>query len=182
MKFAKYTCQKLFLFLSAALVTAALPVPAQEENAPPPGPEVLQLRIDVPVSWEPFMSDDVADAIEGHVRETFRRQGFKGTWERVDMAEKASTETPLLEVRLLQWRISRTGLVECTMAASLRSADGEEISLGSFTATEFSWGPEGRWETAEHFRNSAEDAARQIYRRLERGGYLPSMIPERSRS
>ncbi|MFP4281173.1 MAG: hypothetical protein ACLFU2_00980 [Opitutales bacterium] len=64
--------------------------------------------------------------------------------------------------------MSRTGMIECTMRGTYTTVQGEDLSLGLLTATEFTWGDRGRWTLSRSCRDAAERVARDLWRKLER--------------
>ena len=96
--------------------------------------------------------------------------------------DEPKPKLPVLEVRLLEWRISRTGNAECTFSASLKTA-GAEKSLGLVANTAIFWPTQrGHWgmgrsfETANALDNAAERALRELYQRVAETGLIPGLV------
>ena len=97
----------------------------------------LQLTVDVPAQWRPFLSDDLAEAFASRLTDVFRRRGYTGEVRFLDHDEP-NADLPVLAVRLINWRIGRTDTAECTFTASLKTT-GQEHELGIFENTSFVW-------------------------------------------
>ena len=131
----------------------------------------LQLSVDVPPNWRPFLSDDLAEAFASRVAGVFRRRGFAGAIKFLDH-EEASPDVPVLAIRLITWRIGRTDNAECTFSASI-AAGGKEQSLGFFESTSLMWNKGlGRWGLAEALGDVADDALRDLAIRLGQAGLV----------
>ncbi|MBA4136351.1 MAG: hypothetical protein C0518_03430 [Opitutus sp.] len=142
----------------------------------------LQLRVDVPPSWRPFLDDDIADALARVVQERFRRQGYQGVIAYIEEGRGApNPDLPLLTIRLHEWRITRSSFAECTLSSLLRTG-GQDIDLGLVTNTEMTWiRDRGRFglahahETADAFEDAASGAMRDLYRRIAETGKVPGL-------
>lgn len=150
---------------------------AAESGARP----VLQLEVDVPPVWQPFLADDIADAFAARLADTFRRQGFEGRVAHRFGRPENEEGRPLLSVRLTEWRIDRTGNARCTFSAMLVTEAGEH-NLGLFTDIAMFWPtPGGRWSLARRFEaanaldQAAEGALRDLYNRLARTEAVPGL-------
>lgn len=127
---------------------------------------LLQVDIQVPPAWGPWLEDDLAEALYDRIRYIFKREGFSG-----DMVEIRRLEDPLpdyrtLAVRLFTWEVDRGGFVRCIMRVGYRPVDGESIDLGTFEATEFTWGPRGVYLRAQQFVDAADAVALQVWNEL----------------
>jgi hypothetical protein len=173
--------------LAVALLCGWCAAPAA--RAQPPAAKVadLQLVIDVPPSWRPLLDDDIADALARVLQDNFRRRGYAGVIDYIDSRERRAPnpDLPLLTVRLHEWRISRTGFAECTLASALR-VGGEETELGLSTGQQMTWIRErGRFglaamhETADAFEDAASGAMRDLYRRVADTGKVPGLTGKR---
>lgn len=169
---------KRILFLLSALyllplaATAATAVPAEKM------PD-LQLAVDVPILVDPLYEDDVIDIFESSLRTAFRRRGYEGRIENLNWTETPRDNVPLLKVRLMRWQRTRTGGVECTFSAAIRPPGGEEQPLGLITQTDLGLGISSRFTLAEAFRDSAETASEQLYRRIAELNVVPGITVER---
>lgn len=169
--------QLLPLVAIAAASTVALPT--KVHAADPNEPVALQVRVDVPPTWRPFLDDDISEAFASRVADSFRQRGFDGRIRTIAQRDEPVPELPLLQVQLTEWRIDRLGHARCTFSASLRSADGQR-DLGIFTDSSlFSVSSGGRWHLSRVFdqANALEDAAdnalRDLYRSVVKSRLLP---------
>lgn len=151
--------------LSAGLLATTAPAAAKAAKAEKP--VVLEVRVDVPPTWRPFLDDDIAEAMVARVRDTFRRHDMTGRIEDVSRFEDRAAQTARLDLNLREWRIGRTGNIECTFSAGFVTADGVEHNLGLFSATEFSWGNHTRWQLSRAFERAAEDALDRLWRKMD---------------
>ncbi len=173
------------LFSHAVLVGAALFAfcssgrGADPQPAPPP-PD-LPVYVDVPPSWRPFLDDDIAEAFASRVQRVFRQRGYAGRIALVPRRDEPKPAPPLLEIRLLEWRIGRTGNAECTFSATLQTATGQK-SLGLIAHTAIFWPSRGgRWglgraqESANALDDAAERALRELYQRVAETALIPGL-------
>lgn len=132
----------------------------------------LQLTVDVPPNWRPFLADDLADAFASRLVDIFHRQGYTGEVKFMPIEEPAKDQ-PVLAIRLITWRIGRTDNAECTFTASVITA-GKEESLGVFDHTNLVWSRSmGRWSLAEALGDVADDALRGLAVKLAKSGSVP---------
>src|SRR5690606_25947882 len=103
------------------------------------------------------------------------RRGYEGQIDDLYRSETPRSDVPLIFVRLLRWERTRTGGIDCSFYAAVTPAGGEEQSLGSFNQHELGIGIGSRWMLAEAFRDAAERAAEDMYRRLEKLAVLPGI-------
>ncbi|HEX7632443.1 MAG TPA: hypothetical protein VF388_09935 [Lacunisphaera sp.] len=177
-----------FLRLPAALVAFAvmatlLPAAAKKEKAPAK-PVDLQVVVDVPPTWRPFLEDDIAEALFYRIQEVFKRAGYKGEMAQIDRAGDLKKDVPTLDVFLTEWRIDRVGNAQCTLSAKLVTAAGEK-NLGLATGTAIFWANGPRWgfghrlETADALEDAANNAAREVYDAVAKSGALPGIAPRK---
>ena len=164
-------------FLLGALLL--LPLAASAAERSDQGSPALQVQVDVPASVDPLHEDDVIEVFVDAVREAFRRRGYDGRIDELDWADDVKPDAPLLAVRLLRWERNRTGGIDCTFGASVRPVGGKEQSLGTFTQTELGLAITNRWTLHEAFRDAAERAAEQMYRRLAKLDVIPGIAPRK---
>ena len=146
----------------------------KENTAKPAKAEQLQLQltVDVPPHWRPFLSDDLAEAFASRLTDVFRRLGYAGEVRFLDH-EDAKPEAPVLLIRLINWRIGRTDNAECTFTASLKNG-GQEHHLGIFENTSLVWNdPRGRWGLANALGDVADSALRDLSTKLSQERLLP---------
>lgn len=133
---------------------------------------LLQVDIQVPPAWGPWLEDDLAEALYDRIRYIFKREGYSG-----DLLEIRRLEDPLpdyrtLAVRLFAWEVDRAGYVRCAMRVEYRPLEGEPVDLGNFQATEFTWGPRDRYLRAQQFVDAADAVALKVWNKLN------SEVPE----
>jgi len=132
----------------------------------------LQLTVDVPPHWRPFLSDDLAEAFASRLAAIFRRQGYAGEVRFLDRDDPKPGE-PVLAVRLINWRIGRTDHAECTFSASL-NREGQEHSLGVFENTLLVWNNRlNRWDLADALGDVADGALRDLSTKLSQEDLVP---------
>ncbi len=143
----------------------------------PAAPAALQLQVDLPFVHDLFVEEDLSEALSATVRETFRRNGYQGGIDEVAAGRKPSADRPVLTVKLINWRGSRAGFVDCVFSATLTNPDGTMQSLGVFTGSETNMGSFSRWGVAQTFVDAAEEASRALWRSLDKQALLPAAIP-----
>jgi hypothetical protein len=132
----------------------------------------LQLTVDVPPHWRPFLSDDLAEAFASRLTDVFRRRGYTGEVRFLDH-EDAKQDAPALLVRLINWRIGRADNAECTFAATLKKGS-QEHDLGIFENTSLVWNDHmGRWKLANALGDVADGALRDLSSKLSEDSLLP---------
>jgi hypothetical protein len=171
--------QKQKNILTVAMVAAlSVSVPrfrAEEKQKPtkPAKAELpqLQLAVNVPPHWRPFLANDLAEAFATRLAEVFRREGYAGEVRFLD-EERADADAPVLAVGLANWRIHRTDRAECSFTASL-NCDGREHRLGTF-ANDLLVGNDrfGRWGLANALADVADGALRELSDKLTSLGVL----------
>ena len=145
----------------------------------------LQVMIDVPPTWRPFLDEDIADALAGRLINTFQKRGYTGRIEQLRTGSTAAHDVPQLTIRLIEWRIGRSGNADCTLSASVRSAAGEK-DLGLITSSAIFWPhASGHWglnqsyETANALEDAAESALRDLYTRLAKAAIVPGLTAKK---
>jgi len=148
-------------------------------------PVGLNVAVDVPVSWRPFLADDVADAFASRLADTFKREGYQGRIAHVTRLDTPEAGVPLLEIRLSEWRIDHAGSAQCTFTAALKTPTGE-TSLGLVNNSAIFWPvSSGRWsinrryEMANALENAAENALRDLYAKLAQTNQVPGLEPRK---
>lgn len=155
------------------LFVMALGLPALIATAAPESDQTaLEVHVNVPPSWQPFLDDDISQAFVSRLADAFRRSGFDGNVKELRRTDERTAGAPGLDINLNEWRVNRTGNVECTFHASFIDADGQAHSLGMFNATEFNWGSNNRWQLTRAFEGAAESAATRLWRKLVEEGHL----------
>ncbi len=140
-------------------------------------PAALQLQVDLPFVQDLFVEQDLSEALAATVRDTFRRHGYRGGIDEIATGQRPSADRPVLTVKLINWRGSRTGFIECAFTATLALPDGTSQSLGLFTGSEMNLGARTRWDVAQTFVDAAEEASRALWRSMEKKALLPAAVP-----
>jgi len=158
----------------AALVTLA---PAADTKKPAPKPADLQVLVNVPPSWRPFLDDDITEALFYRLKDVFRRRGYQGELAQVTTFDAGAKDVPSLQLNLTEWRVDRIGNAQCTLNATLKTAAGEK-SLGLATGTAMLWVHGNRWsfshqvETADALEDAADSALRELYDAVAKAGLV----------
>lgn len=148
----------------------------------------LQLQINVPPTWRPFLDDDIADSLAGILSDTFKRRGFKGVLDYLDRDRRSpNPDLPLLTLNLMQWRIDRVGNAECTLTAELTTPGNAKRDLGIVTQTQFTWIQERgrygfrRFEIADALEDAATEAMRDLFKRVADTGLVRGFPPPKAK-
>jgi len=139
----------------------------------------LQLQINVPPTWRPFLDDDIAQALANILTDTFKRRGYAGVIDYLEADCRApNPDLPLLTLNLMQWRIDRVGNAECTLTAELAAPGRPKRDLGIVTQTQITWIQErGRYgfrhfEIADALEDTASEAMRDLFKRVADTGLV----------
>ena len=127
---------------------------------------LLQVDIEVPPAWGPWLEDDLAEALYFRFRYIFKREGYPGDLLEIRRLEDPLPDYPTLLVRLYAWEIDRAGYVRCTMRVRFLPVGEDSINLGNFEAREFTWGPRGAYLRAQQFVDAADAVALKVWRDL----------------
>ncbi|GAB1489793.1 hypothetical protein MASR2M8_22470 [Opitutaceae bacterium] len=152
-------------------------VASAKQPKAPPSPAGLQLQIDLPFVHDLLVEQDLTEALAATVRETFHRNGYTGGIDEVAVGNTPAADRPLLTVKLISWRGSRTGFIDCTFTASLTNPDDTTQSLGIFTGSETHLRSRSRWDVAQAFVDAAEEASHALWRSMNKQALLPVAIP-----
>jgi hypothetical protein len=135
-------------------------------------PVRLQLAVDVPPNMSILYDEEIAEAFGYRVSAVLHEEGMRGRIRYLDRWETPQPDVPLLTAQLREWRVDRTGTVDCTFTASIQLG-GETKALGLFTGTSFMTWPRHDWYArAEGFEDAARDAVGTLATRLEQSGFL----------
>lgn len=171
--------QKQKNILTVAMVAAlSVSVPrlraeGKEKSTKPAKAELaqLQLTVEVPRQWRPFLSNDLAEAFASRLAETFRREGYAGEIVFLD-DNKAKPNAPVLKIELMNWRVNQTEHAECSFSASLKY-EGQEHKIGTFENERLVWNDRfGRWGVANALGDAADGALRELSGKLGAQGIL----------
>lgn len=127
---------------------------------------LLQVDVEVPPAWGPWLEDDLAEALYDRIRYIFKREGFPGDLLEIRRLEDPLPDYPTLAVRLYAWEVDRAGYVRCTMRVRYLPVEEEAINLGNFEAREFTWGPRGAYLRAQQFVDAADAVALKVWNDL----------------
>lgn len=148
----------------------------------------LQLQINVPPTWRPFLDEDIAEALASILTDTFKRRGYAGVIDFIEEHRRApNPDLPLLTLNLMQWRIDRLGNAECTLTADLAVPGKPKRELGVVTQTQITWIQErGRYgfrhfEIADALEDAATEAMRDLFKRVADTGLLPGFPPPKKK-
>ncbi len=161
----------LAAFLLAALLSGCANT-AQQTAAANGRPPRLQVTVGVPPSMSIIHNDQVAEAFGYRVASYLHEFGFRGRVHTVYPGEDPLPGVPTLAVELMEWRVDRSGFVDCTFTAELVTTDTRR-RLGIFHGTSIMMWPRRDWYArAEGFEESARDAITMLASRLEETGLL----------
>ena len=62
----------------------------------------LQVTIDVPPTWRPFLDDDVAEALAGRLISLFRKRGYSGRMVQLKAGTMAANGVPQITILLIE--------------------------------------------------------------------------------
>ncbi len=132
----KTTTAAILLAALAALPAYAGNQTRQPAVLPTAAVEHTQLYVEVegPLTRSMMYSDDLADAFYDLLQNQFDREDVKLELKQTSRGEK--NELPALQIRILQWRTTRMGDIECRIAASYEDKNGN-TNLGTFEGTTF---------------------------------------------
>jgi hypothetical protein len=176
------TALSLLRFPAALTVFAALilSAPAAEAKKPAPKPADLQVLVDVPPTWRPFLDDNVAEALFYRLKDVFRQRGYQGEVVQLTSFDNEAKDATTLRLNLTEWRLDRVGNAQCTLTATLKTAAGER-SLGLATGTALFWPHGNRWsldrqfETANALKDAANSALRELYDAVAKSGLIAGL-------
>lgn len=173
-----------FIAAFAALFSLVIVAPAASTKKEADKPADLQVIIDVPPTWRPFLEDDIAEAMFYRLRDAFKRAGYKGEMVQLDRMDDRNARIPILELFLTEWRVDRVGNAQCTMTAKLATSSGEK-NLGLASGTALFWPTGGRWgftrrlETADALEDAADNAARDVFQAVAKSGLVPGVVTKK---
>lgn len=149
-----------------ALVGAGYAKPEAKESEPA---SEVTIWVDDIHAIGNFNAEDLREDL---LREAFmdaaRREKWLGDY---DFEYNGSSREPGevgVELRVVDWRRSPTGMYQFSVVADYWNADGEKLSLGTFHGMRTSIVVLNRWDVGEQFVGSAEDAFRDALRTLKK--------------
>ncbi len=178
------TTLALLRFAAALAAFAGLVSVTHAAASKPAKPADLQVLVNVPPTWRPFLDDDIAEALANRLMDVFRQNGYKGDIAQVTSLDSASKDIPTIEINLTEWRIDRTGNAQCTFSAALKAA-AEEKNLGLKTGMAVFWPDGSRWglsrriDTANALEDAARDALRELYSAVAKTGLVAGLTDKK---
>lgn len=155
------------------LALLAAPAQAADTKAAAAEKPILQVFVSVPPTFQPMLDDDIARTLAYRLEDTFRRQGYQGITDYAARPSDIKADVPVLELTLVEWRVDLTNNVQCTFSAKITN-QGKETTLGIFAGTGITWThTRDRWRLASAFEDSANDALKDLYRRIAEQKLLP---------
>lgn len=173
----KFLVPMMAVFAVSGIAAAAEEASSKSESES--AEAVLQVQVDVPPAWDPWLADDLSEALFNRVRHIFIRHEFEGTLKEVRRLNEPEPDEPLLSLQVYRWEVDRTGSVRCVIRGDLYDAERNRTRLGVYTATEFVWGPANQWELADTFVEAADDVAEQLWNDLKEKDLLDKVLGER---
>lgn len=166
------TPRVLRLFGAAAIAACLVVLPTSAREKKPAEPVDLYLSVKVPsLIGDLIRHDEVADIFVSRVFESFRASGYKGRMDDDDSAKPTGAQR-LIEFNILEWRPDHVGNITCTFTASLVRENEKPVRLGVFTTSSMRLGS-GSLGASSAYEDSAKDALRDLYRKLEKDRLLP---------
>jgi hypothetical protein len=160
-----------FLILAWAWLGIFLSGCATTQTAAVPG--TLAVHVNVPPEWNVFLEDRITEAFVDQVREAFHDSGFAKPVKEARSFEEVDQAPYLLTINLADWRIDRTGFIECTFTADLKTPAATK-HLGVYTNTTMRWfGGPGRFGLARSFEEAADGAIRDLCDDVAKTELLP---------
>lgn len=172
---SSFTLFAVLLLGAVSSPTLRAATPKTDTQADQTAPK-LQVKVDVPAIWRPFLADDVSETFADYIRDGFKKDGYAGKVVYIRPLDTPDSHSPLLTVTLQEWRVDRLGNVDCTFGATILTPDGKQKGLGVFTSTSFVWGPDiGRWELRDAFQDVAGQAISDLFHRLAKTDTVPGL-------
>lgn len=154
-----------------ATLLVAVSVPLHAAKQQDKAPADLLVSINIPsLIGDTWRHDDVSEVFLSRLFEAFRAQGYAGKIEHDNDAKPAGDQR-MIEFHVMEWRVDRVGMITCTFTASVAREGTKPVRLGVFTTSTMRGGT-GRIASANAFEESAKDALRDLYRRLQKEGLL----------
>lgn len=139
-------------------------------------PARLQLTVDANPIMSPLYEDEIAEAFAYRVSSSLHEQGFRGRIQYVERWETPRPNVPVLALSLMEWRVDRTGAVDCTFNATL-TGNGQTQRLGFYHGNSFMVWPRRDWYArAQGYEEAVRDAVGTLAQRIEQSGLLEPMV------
>lgn len=137
-------------------------------------PLALKVQVNVPPTWNVLVDDRIAEDFVDGVGQILRRRGFTRPVEALSLVEAPGRAPYLLTIDLVEWRINRTGLIDCTLHADLQTPWGTR-NLGLYHASSLRLPGGGRWTLARDFDEAASDVLNQLCNDLAKSELIPDL-------
>ena len=119
--------------------------------------------------------DYIAEAFGYRVITSLHEQGLRGRMQYVDFPDDRVAAIPALDILLQEWRVDRTGSVDCVFLATLRTPNGTR-NLGLFSGTSLMmWSRRDWFARADGFEDAARDALYNLGERIMNTGLVPDL-------
>lgn len=168
------SCLVLLLgLLGAGLLTSCTSTPSSRSSRGGDRPVRLQVVVEVPPTMNILREEEVEDAFAYRVIAALREQGLRGRIRYIEWGDQPDPAVPSLAIYLHEWRVDRTGSVDCTFNATLNTPNGNR-NLGLFSGTSLMmWSRRDWFARAEGFESAARDALSNLGQRILQSGLLP---------
>ena len=147
------------------IAALALPLGVAAKSADSPR---LAVNIEAPTVFDFSLERDISDLLLSHMDTAFRRLGFEGRIADANRLKNASESMPVINLRVIEWRSSRTGMVELRFTAELETLGGETENLGLYRGSSLNMGRGSRFMADRAYEDAAVNAMRDLYRDLEK--------------
>jgi hypothetical protein len=137
-------------------------------------PLALKVQVNVPASWNILLDDRIAEDFVDGVGQVLRRRGFSRPVEALSLVEAPEKTPYLLTLNLVEWRMNRTGSIDCTLHAQLQTPRGTR-NLGVYHASSFHSPGTGRWSLARDFDEAASEVLNQLGGDIAKSELLPAL-------
>lgn len=135
-------------------------------------PRALTVQVNIPAAWNPIVTDRIADDFVDAMRTLLEARGYTGAVESLGYVEDAERVPYLLTINLIEWRMRRTGLIDCTLTASLQTPRGKR-ELGLYQHSSLHLAGTGRFLLDRDFDEAASGALDRLCRDILRTELLP---------
>jgi len=163
----------ILALLGACVLTSCASTSPSRSVRNPDRPVRLQIVVDVPPTMNILREEEVEDAFAYRVISALREQGLRGRMRYIEWGEQADPTVPALAIHLHEWRVDRTGSVDCTFNATLQTPNGNR-NLGLFSGTSLMmWSRRDWFARSEGFESAARDALSNLAPRILQSGLMP---------
>lgn len=143
------------------------------KNLPPPridDSRPVYVSVESPIMHPWIWSDEISESFYNGIVKGFREGGYEGGMIYLQRGREAPAGGQSIHVHILRWRAGRDDPVENMISVGYNAGDGVERDLGIVTGRAMYFvTPQDRLALDRAFDDSAQDAARQLLRRLSPG-------------